>query len=1117
MTFSTFASIPDILDSDDFTIATASGGSLTANTYYFWLQLHNWSGRNVFTSLGSVTVTLNQKIIVTLKPTLRRDGEDFNFAILSVATTNNPAIAIQIARWENKEEEISPLDNKKALATDTYSSFLTDKTIELTLDNQLIYPSNGVISTFASLPTTNVLNGSVRYVTADVKHYRYKANTNQWVYQESYNFNPYISDSTLEGGCNRKLSGLTNAIASKIKTTTDSIKQRFWFINGYTDDGQSEVKTSNNISLRMFVNGVLIDSNNQSYTAYFSGLIKTKLLGFYNFSDRSLNTSLTGVGELKTFDIGSSSLKLPEDLPPGEAAVYEIYYSFDDGNVIKFLPKNSTIGLDIYNYGVTPKSSDLSLITGDFIVNTGELLRLIPDVIGVKRLSGISVIKGFSSDYTTEENYSFGMQFDTDDQLATISASTANEIRLVQSETELKTTETIRAYVGTVDGESALSPVSNAITVSANARITVAIDLPSDGTNATIRSNYPDPAIAGNDKAILNAPKLSLYLSNGSTVYKHENVVNCNNVDTLSFFIDTLGTEVFTLPSAPDNDYCLFDFPDAPVIAESVGNGDIPVGSYTVYLVYSYPSPNIFPTRIRHDLVNCIPEIQTTLVELLANSIKRRSPVEDIVELRALSSEELVDGHDRYVKSINSYYSYDTNDISTDNGISIVEPVNGNGAFKIIARGVFENTSNPTATNDITEGYLVGDRWINTVNDSIYFCVDNTEDNAVWSSGGGSINDGDKGDITVSNSGITWTIDNNAVSYAKIQDVSATDKLLGRVSSGSGDIEEITCTSYARTLLDDTNASTARSTLELGTLATQSGTFSGTSSGTNTGDQNTFSTIAISGQDNVVADSNSDTLTLVAGGNIVLTTDETTDSITIAFSGTGGSFASSDISTQALVTVASDDNLVITDTSDSGNLKRIVASDLIDLSTDTSPELSGNLNVNSYSVIDVNSNELIKFGVTSSAVNEITVTNHSTGNNPKISATGNDTNVGLTIEGKGTGIITFNSPVYFAKPQDMIISDLGDSVTIDLSVSNIFKRNAVAGDITFSVSNITTNYHIFSLYFTYTSGAITWFSGITWDGGTAPTLTTTKVYEFTFKTYDGGTNWLGMISFTNAS
>ena len=74
----------------------------------------------------------------------------------------------------------------------------------------------------------------------------------------------------------------------------------------------------------------------------------------------------------------------------------------------------------------------------------------------------------------------------------------------------------------------------------------------------------------------------------------------------------------------------------------------------------------------------------------------------------------------------------------------------------------------------------------------------------------------------------------------------------------------------------------------LGTLATQSGTFSGTSSGTNTGDQNLFSTIAVSGQSNVVADSTTDTLTLVAGANITITTDAGTDTITINASGGGG-------------------------------------------------------------------------------------------------------------------------------------------------------------------------------------------------------------------------------------
>jgi len=81
----------------------------------------------------------------------------------------------------------------------------------------------------------------------------------------------------------------------------------------------------------------------------------------------------------------------------------------------------------------------------------------------------------------------------------------------------------------------------------------------------------------------------------------------------------------------------------------------------------------------------------------------------------------------------------------------------------------------------------------------------------------------------------------NAVTYAKIQQVSATDKLLGRSTAGAGDVEEITCTAAGRALLDDADASAQRTTLGLGTLATQSGTVSGThsgtSSGTNTGDQ----------------------------------------------------------------------------------------------------------------------------------------------------------------------------------------------------------------------------------------------------------------------------------------
>ena len=84
---------------------------------------------------------------------------------------------------------------------------------------------------------------------------------------------------------------------------------------------------------------------------------------------------------------------------------------------------------------------------------------------------------------------------------------------------------------------------------------------------------------------------------------------------------------------------------------------------------------------------------------------------------------------------------------------------------------------------------------------------------------------------------------------------------------------------------------------------------------------------------------------------------------------------------------------------------------------------------------------------------------------------------------------------------------------IDLATGNFFSKT-ISGATTFTVSNVPATGTAATFILDLTNGgsaAITWFAGVKWAGGTAPTLTAAGRDVLGFFTHDGGTTWTGLL------
>ena len=104
------------------------------------------------------------------------------------------------------------------------------------------------------------------------------------------------------------------------------------------------------------------------------------------------------------------------------------------------------------------------------------------------------------------------------------------------------------------------------------------------------------------------------------------------------------------------------------------------------------------------------------------------------------------------------------------------------------------------------------------------------------------------------------------------------------------------------------------------------------------------------------------------------------------------------------------------------------------------------------SILDTNGAELFKLTATSSAVNEITYNNAATGNKPTLTASGDDTNIGLSIQPKGSGTITIDAltfPAADGSANQILQTDGSGTLSFTTPSSGISTGKAIAMALVF--------------------------------------------------------------------
>jgi len=232
----------------------------------------------------------------------------------------------------------------------------------------------------------------------------------------------------------------------------------------------------------------------------------------------------------------------------------------------------------------------------------------------------------------------------------------------------------------------------------------------------------------------------------------------------------------------------------------------------------------------------------------------------------------------------------------------------------------------------------------------------------------------------------------------------------------------------------------------------------------------------------------------------------------VSGSGTSFTFAATDKGTRMLYAKADDGtnpNIIDVGMVDTSGIQTLTNKTL------TSPVIGTGIN-------DTNGNELIKVTATSSAVNEVTLANAATTNNPTLSATGGDSNVGIDLTPKGLGAIKLTSLGSIEALQERAtIAATGTTGTVNYDVLTqavLYHTTNAAGNFTVNfrgdgsntLNNVMNTNDSMTVAFLVTQGSTPYYnsavtidgSSVTpeWQGGSAPSAgnaSSVDIYSYT--------------------